>query len=437
VPLAAVPALLYLVWRFSSGRVPVTRRRALSAIDHRLDSADRLVTADEFLGHSERSGFMQAAIEDAAGYVERARHADVDPRAASIALRLVERGGVPLALALLALAFWLSTVSPVTKPLVAQEIRPAAAPAVELVRAVDEILPPPVATEAPEPRTRPDAERRQDRTRTRATAPVSREIPEGAEEAEGSMGVGETSESDQSSSPSNARGAPSSQGQPSRPGKTPKKKKAKAGRKPADRDQTEQPQRESREPAGSTAGQGTSRGSNRNPVVSDWSNRDLVNTPEDDQVEEEEEVEDEEEEQESRGGLQPNLRDRRPPVNRDLRIGFGNRSNPDANGRGGPGQHKKSRGVASFVLGVPIPDRVKGQPNPGKTKVTQQRIEPETEEADPTTAERRTPREGSLEPVFHPVLDPVLRDLVRSYFLHQRNATPNDQTIETRDDDHS
>ena len=36
--------------------------------------------------------------------------------------------------------------------------------------------------------------------------------------------------------------------------------------------------------------------------------------------------------------------------------------------------------VASLVLGVPIPDRVKGRPGPGRTKITQERVEPEAEE---------------------------------------------------------
>jgi hypothetical protein len=422
VAAAALPALALILWRFARGRGAIGRRRALAALDRRLASGDRLLTADEFLASDRRSGFMQAAVEDAAECAERARSADVTPPPARLATRILERGAPLAAAALLVLAFWMSTVGPAgrTPPAVAIELaRPAGA---ETSRAVDEILPPPETPEVPPTAAAPERPEREERARTRATAPVSRTIPEGAEQAEGSMGVGETSESDQSSSPSNARGAPSAQGQPSRPGEAPRKKNAKPATRRPDRQQAEQPRREASEPTGSTAGQGSSKGSNRNPAVSDWSNRDLINTPDDDQVEEEDDVDDEDEEQESRGGLQPNLRDRRPPVNRDLRIGFGNRSNPDANGRGGPGQQKKSRGVASFVLGVPIPDRVKGQPNPGKTKVTQQRIEPEPEDADPATAQARAPRDGAIEPVFHPVLDPWLRDLVRAYFLEQRGA---------------
>ena len=96
-------------------------------------------------------------------------------------------------------------------------------------------------------------------------------------------------------------------------------------------------------------------------------------------------------------GLQPNMRDRRPAANRDLTIGFGNEPNPDANGRGGPSEQKKSRGVASLVLGVPIPDHVKGPPNPGRTKITQERVQPRA-----VNRERRV-AVGGLDAGAHPL----------------------------------
>jgi len=424
VPLTLVPAVAHLLRRFMTGRRVVNRGAALAAVDDQLASADRLRTADAFLAEPARSGFMQAAVEDATRFVEAGRAAGVTPPAARIHARIMERIAVPGAIALLVLAFWLSRLAPSPDPLLITHGAANPVAGAAEARVVEDVLPPPEPAVTPEAPPTPDREMRREQTRSRANAPVSRSIPEGAEEAHGSMGVGQTSESDQSSNPSSARGAPSSQGQPSKPSKTPKKKSRKPSKKPRDRTQEEQPQKETKDPAGSTAGQGSSKGSNRNPAVSDWSSRDQVHTPDDDQTDEEEDVDDEEEEQESRGGLQPNLRDRRPPVNRDLRIGFGNGKSPDANSRGGPSQPKKSRGVASFVLGVPIPDRVKGQPNPGKTKVTQQRIEPEAEDADPQTASGGLPRAGANDPVFHPVLNPWMRELVRSYFLEQRQVRP-------------
>ena len=176
---------------------------------------------------------------------------------------------------------------------------------------------------------------------------------------------------------------------------------------------------------------GSARGSNRNPTASNWQSKDQQGTPDEDEVEDDDDIEDEDEEQENRGGMQPNLRDRKPPVSRDLRIGFGNNPNPDANGRGGPSEQKKSRGTASLVLGVPVPDRVKGQPNPGRTRITQERVEPRAEQAGATVAEERAPSALPVGPVARTSLRPWMRSLVTDYFdtyfegLAASEAAPN------------
>ena len=182
--------------------------------------------------------------------------------------------------------------------------------------------------------------------------------------------------------------------------------------------QSPQPKKQPSEESGATAGRGSSRGSNKNPANTDWASKDQVTNPEDEGVDDDQEIEDEEEEQESRGGIQPNLRDRKPPVNRDLRIGFGNNKNPDANGRGGPSEQKKSRGVASLVLGVPVPDRIKGQPNRGKTKVTQERIEPKPEDASSIAAQDRAQRDQPIGSVVRYDLKFWMQRLVRQYFTY-------------------
>ena len=136
-------------------------------------------------------------------------------------------------------------------------------------------------------------------------------------------------------------------------------------------------------------------------------------------------MDDEFDNSDARGGLQPALRDRKPPVNRDLSIGFGNMSNPDANGRGGPGTRKKSRGVASLVLGVPIPDHIKGRPNPGKTKITQERVEPQPEDIASVKASPRRPRGTPAGHLSNPELAPWMQDLVRAYFRAIRKNSRN------------
>src|SRR6185295_7293052 len=95
----------------------------------------------------------------------------------------------------------------------------------------------------------------------------------------------------------------------------------------------------------------------------------------------------------------------------------GNQPNPDANGRGGPSEQKKSRGVASLVRGVPIPDHVKGRPNRGRTKITQERVEPRAEDAPQLAAGARSPRAAPIGALARPALVPWMRALVRAYFL--------------------
>ena len=72
--------------------------------------------------------------------------------------------------------------------------------------------------------------------------------------------------------------------------------------------------------------------------------------------------------------MQPSLKDRREAPSRELGIS-GDQGRPGT-GRGGPTPPKKSRGTASLVLGVPVPDFVRGQLGPGPTKVTRERGRP-------------------------------------------------------------
>jgi hypothetical protein len=88
---------------------------------------------------------------------------------------------------------------------------------------------------------------------------------------------------------------------------------------------------------------------------------------------EDEEIEDEKEESEQRGGVVPTKRDRRQAPSRELSIS-GN--GPPDDGRGGPTPPKKSRGTASLVLGIRLPDQVRGRPNPGTAKTSIEPVPP-------------------------------------------------------------
>ena len=242
------------------------------------------------------------------------------------------------------------------------------------------------------------------------------------------MGSGQSADAASASGASEARGAPSSQAQASLAGKKPAKKRKKPRNKKPKKPVAEPvPQRKPEDDSGATAGKGAASGSNKSPSASPWSSKDQVTSEDEEDLEDDEEVDDEFDNSDARGGVQPHLRDRRPPVNRDLGIGFGNQKNPDANGRGGPSELKKSRGVAALVLGVPIPDHVKGRPSSGKTKITQERVEPQVEEAEAVDASARQPRNAPVGHLTRPDLEPWMRQLLQSYYklIRPNPASPN------------
>ncbi|MDB4540208.1 hypothetical protein N9250_00825 [bacterium] len=417
----------WLFYKSATLQVRIDRRRALLAADQQLGSAERITTADEFIRRSKTDGFMEAAVDDALQWAKQGCDARLErvavarPRnrnvwfavpASALLIGLVFLAGQYTRPALLADAGFQKNDSVVVKASGMSEVKPN----VPLEDPADDEN----AAERKESAKNPRKQRAVNRQGDANAA-----IPDNAEESDGKLNEGETRESQQSSNPSSAKGAPSASGQPSKSDdkQKPRKKKKKKSKPEKEREKKER--EEDEKPSGASAGQGSSKGSDNNAAPSDWASTSQASTPEDENVEEEDDVDDEEEEQESRGGVQPNMRDRRTPVNRDLQIGFGNaRPNPDANGRGGPSGQKKSRGVASLVLGVPIPDRVNGQPNKGRIRITQQRITPEIEESDPVAAQDRTTLNGPVGPIHHPELEPWLQNLVRRYFLDQRGKAP-------------
>ncbi|MCA8962061.1 MAG: hypothetical protein KDC38_16155 [Planctomycetes bacterium] len=398
---------------------PIERRAALALADRELKLSDRLATADDFLGRAERTPFEQAAIEDAAEHAERATHASWEgPRSPMGAIR--RRTWL---FASIALASFLGLVALGRTPAGLER------PARRAIAARGE-----VTEETRREQTRPPRDIRLDppaAARRESTTPGSgtRDVERVGSEArgetkkvEGRTGAGRSAEASASSGQSQSQGVPSDQGKVDK--SDPKVSKPPRTKKKRDPKEVAEPPRKKtpEEASGRTAGLGSGRGSSRNPTATPWSSKDRVENVDDEALDEDEDVDDEAEESESRGGMQPNLRDRKPPVSRDLSPSFGNQPNPNAKDRGGPSAQKKSRGTASLVLGVPIPDQVKGQPNPGRTKITQEQIEPKSEEAPMLTASDRDPRSGPIGPWRSLSLRPWMRDLVKNYFLELRQS---------------
>ncbi|MAI33973.1 MAG: hypothetical protein CMM07_20175 [Rhodopirellula sp.] len=423
---AAVP-VAWLLYQAATLQMSVDRKRALLAADKQIGAVERLTTADEFMRRPIADGFMQAAVDDASEWAKRGTVARLDRAKTGKPESRAAWFAIPGSVMLIALVFFLSQF---TRPVkVGDAGISGQAPVLQEIAGVidvdteEQTENPSEETEDEIQKERLSNPRKQQAANRQGDANAA--IPDNAEESDGKLNEGETRESQQSSNPSSAKGAPSASGQPSKSDETqtPRKKKKKKSKPEREREKKER--EEDEKPSGASAGQGSSKGSDNNAAPSDWASTSQAATPENENVEEEDDVDDEEEEQESRGGVQPNMRDRRTPVNRDLQIGFGNpRPNPDANGRGGPSGQKKSRGVASLVLGVPIPDRVNGQPNKGRIRITQQRITPEIEESDPVDAQDRTTLKGPVGPIHHPELEPWLQNLVRRYFLDQREKAP-------------
>ncbi len=411
--LIAAIALVVQIQQAAAGEI--TGGEALAAIDEQQGLKDRLQTAGEFLHQPHRSMFEEAAVLDAVPFAERARQNGLEPTVEPDRFPLAARGYVLLLVVLVLGGRWLlmpdSSVKPLEQP--------------DKVEVAD--LDPERDTRTDQPRTEPDTPRTEETTTPREAQVGQRtaarkgkkdsQLSSEIKKTKGTMGAGQSADAASASGASQARGAASNQAQTSKANKKPgKSKKKKKNKKPKKPDSEPTPPKKPEEDSGHTAGRGAASGSNKSPSASPWSSKDQVTSDDEEDLEDDEEVDDEFDNSDARGGVQPHLRDRRPPVNRDLGIGFGNQKNPDANGRGGPSELKKSRGVASLVLGVPIPDHVKGRPNPGKTKITQERVEPKVEEA---TAVKATPRPAREAPVGHVNrfdLEPWMRDLIRSYY---------------------
>ncbi|AQQ71078.1 hypothetical protein SMSP2_01442 [Limihaloglobus sulfuriphilus] len=151
-------------------------------------------------------------------------------------------------------------------------------------------------------------------------------------------------------------------------------------------------------------------------VYNTWSQNESTGGEGPSPEEEDEEVEDKEESNRNRGGIQPHLKDRTQAPNRELNIG-GAKGDKPGTGRGGPGPTKKSRGTASLVLGVPVPDFVKGKMGPGVNKVIQERGRPQIEAGEHAESIDVVAGEMPDTPANNSGVSSDFRELVRDYML--------------------
>ena len=390
---------------------------ALRAIDRELQLADRMATAHEFVELEHPDGFQLAAIRDAQQRIQAARAARpsrplVDPDSPRKLLLAGVAAGALL---------WFASLVTVTAPVA------VASPDGE--RQVAVVAPKPIEQPRdlanqpdPQPKTSEQRTPRKAQKDSNSSSASEDEAPSDASRrGKNPIGSGRSAEARAAAGGGSERGQPSNQAQSTKGEKSPKpkaKKKSKAKKDAAEKteDQKKPPQE-----SGSTMGRGSGKGSSKSPTASPWSAKDQVVSDDEQDPEEDEEVDDENDESKARGGVQPNLRQRKPPVNRDLQISMGSgKPQDDANGRGGPGGPKKQRGVAQLVLGVTFPDHISAKPNPGMSKITQERIEPQAQQGDSITGEGRGARAAPMGHLSRRVLSPWMQDLVRSFYLSLR-----------------
>jgi hypothetical protein len=192
-------------------------------------------------------------------------------------------------------------------------------------------------------------------------------------------------------------------------------------------------ERRSKEEADSGAGvgKGSSGGGSMAAVQHSWSQRAQTAEGKEDEEASDEDVEDEAEESRQRSGIQPSLKDRNESPSRDL--GISGEQGPPGTGRGGPTPPKKSRGTASLVLGIPVPDFVRGRLGPGTTKITHERVEPTPMPGEPAQAGAVLPRVGPERPVSPVAIPPNLAEAVRNYLIALHSADAQ-ETVEEQPD---
>jgi len=413
-----------MAWLRARRRIP--RRIALAVFDRQLDTRDRLVTADDFLAsshsaHSEQTRtFIEAAIDDAVPLVDTALQTPLAPRGLpDWDLSVRGYAAVPAAALVLWMAMSMGSLRGGAGPLDAQggviAARVDAAPARIASKRLDLRFPVPrLFPRAPD--TPPDGDR------PRTASAVSGRVDRSENQAPGQSRSGGQANSRSSNDAGGGSGTPANQRTPSTVRGEDDSQQAQKTPSP---DQARKPDGRRGEQQAAAATSGQSQSTSSSSATTNISSHDQPDRAGRQKEEggDEAGIEDEAEEEKTSGVERPALRRNRPAVNRNLSPDPTRDDNPAAaNGRSGPSGRKKSRGVPAMILGVPIPDRIPGMRNPGRSKVTQENSAPSEERHPPLNAEGRRAREQPFGHIEHPLLLPRMQRLIENYFMQLRNT---------------
>jgi hypothetical protein len=408
--LALLPPLLYCAIRMRSALVgrDIERATALALFDRQLGTKDRFTAAQEFLRRDKRTDFEQAALGSAAEHVEQALHAELQP-VSKPTISVPRAAGVCAvsALALLLLQGWLGVVLH-TGRTGNNRLEP------EHMIADDA---PQARRQSPQPvpralsqdresggsdtqnssaqRAQADGEQaggRGESAAARGSVVASAESSRSASAASGGAGAQEDASPEKfSESSANAGAAAASARQQSDAG---------ASRSSVSGASAAAAGSESGEAASGSSSSGNNGNQNSGQASGEGDAGDT--------------------------GAQGNQGAGKSGGGGEI-PGATNTGVSDGAAPHVSGGVKRSRGVASMILGVPVQDHVEGLPNVGLTRVTRAEASPTPEAAALVEAQARATRSSAIGPLAQPQLTPWMREIVEQYFGAERDPRASPQ----------
>ena len=430
VLVVAIPFVFIGLWAFfgfSFGRVD--RQTSLALFDRELGLKDRLQSADEFRLKEQATPFEQAAITDAMPHAEEA----LQTRLANIEIAKPAMDTIKWPLVFAAMFIFVLGLSTNGLQFERSTVELAMVSPDDHVdpNESEEDVKPPVfpdekttEQDVPEPDA-PDAEEQKPTEMKKATEATNSESSL-AESDEAQSVPQQTSESGLSASASKQNQPGQAASNIAGLGNEKQKEEEEVAEKKKPNQSKPEKENDSKEEekddsaSGIAGGKGT--GSGKQSASTEMLEQHSKSREDDfDQDVDQESDDEEDEEQEAASAAKPMLNQRKAPVDRQLTpSGVGFEENDQANGRGGPGGLKKTRGVAAMLLGVPMPDKLRSQINVGRIKVQRERSIPIPNQVQTTNSENRGQMDDSVGTFSRTELKPWMRDVAKKYFLDLR-----------------
>ncbi|MCY3884116.1 MAG: hypothetical protein OXG24_04285 [Gammaproteobacteria bacterium] len=431
VLLALVVPIVYILLAAVFGFVSrkVSRNFALALFDRELGYKDRLQAADEFLNSSSLSEFESAAVADAIPYAEKATNTRLqDIKIAAPAIYTTKWGHGVVAVVFLVAGILVQLIAfnpnleanPVPEELVALNTVEDLVFEEETVEAPmeseDETQSPPqnVSTD----RTGEGAVLESQESKSQDSA-LRKANPSDSDPSE-SMQVGLSGGASQDNKAGSSSSSLSGEGDP-------EKKQQESKEPPKDRENKEKKERPDEDEPGDESAKGIAGGKgsgsgrqSSSAEMTENTSRPLENDF--DTGVDLESDDEEDEKQEATSAARPMINQRKPPVDRQLSPSgmVGQEEDERANGRGGAGARKKTRGVAAMLLGVPMPDQLRSQVSPGRVKIQRERSVPHPSQVASVDSKDRGSIDESIGKVAHHELKPWMRNVVSNYFTSMR-----------------